>query len=76
MGTGFWIVQAVFVAAAIITAICAEWERRHDEAPRDYPVVAWGPFTVVEEARLRQLRELVREARAGSGSLSDGLGPG
>jgi hypothetical protein len=81
VGTGFWVIQGVFLMAAIATAIYAEVERRRDSQgllgsdDRQVPVERSNIFTIHEQARLLLLRGRVREARRGSGRLRDDLAP-
>jgi len=77
MGVGFWVIQAVFVVAAIATAIYAERERHTSptSSSRHVPIQPGMDFTIQEQARLLRLRQRIREARAGSGRLNDDLVP-
>jgi hypothetical protein len=76
VGTGFWVIQAIFLMAAVATAIYAERQRRRDEREADdrhVPVQGSTDFTIHEEALLLVLRERIREARQGRGGLRDDL---
>ena len=86
MGVGFWVLQAILVAAAVATGIAAERRNRADQnappvdAPRRrVPVesasVARGTsqFTAREQSRLASLRRLVEQARALKTDLYDDL---
>jgi hypothetical protein len=87
VGTGFWVIQGIFLTAAIATAIYAEVERRRDDAGstppsasvrtdyRRVPVERTNAFTIHEQARLLLLRGKIREARLGRGRLRDDLVP-
>jgi hypothetical protein len=76
MGIGFWLIQALFVVAAIATAIQVERER-HGPARegRQLPVQPGAIFTVQEQVRLDRLRQRIRESRFGTGRLYDDLIP-
>ena len=78
MGTGFWLIQAAFVLAAIATAIQVERERNRPDpvgGGRRVRIELGTAFTIQEHARLLSLRHRIREAKFGGGRLSDDLVP-